>query len=204
MTNKLLTITLLTFMMAGCGSNKTVLKKYYLIEPLAEATSAVAEQTADVLCEVADVMVAPAFATTQIALRDESHQIQYFGQHEWAVRPQETFLHHILKHLSDRQTFKRVANRFWHTPATYTLNTQIHNLEVIQKEKAFFAHLHIEFTLIETKTDRIILKHKADKERQLEEKDLNLMAQAVSELLSEELVKLTDLIEAEISDYPTE
>lgn len=204
MTNKLLIITLLIFTIAGCGSNKTVLKKYYLIEPSAATEITVAEHTADVLCEVADVVVAPAFASTQIALRDESHQIQYFGQHEWAVRPQETFLHHILKHLSDRQTFKRAANRFWHTPATYTLNTQIHHLEVIQKEKAFYAHLNIEFTLIETETDRIVVKHWADKERQLQEKDLNLMAQAISELLSEELVRLTDLIEAEISDYSTE
>lgn len=204
MTNKFLLITLLIFMIAGCGSNKTVLKKYYLIEPSASTEIAVAEKTADVLCEVADVVVAPAFATTQIALRDDSHQLQYFGQHEWAVRPQETFLHHILKHLSERETFKRVANRFWHTPATFTLNTRIHNLEVIQKEKAFFAHLHIEFTLIETNTDKVVVKHKADRERQLEEKDLNLMAQAISELLSEELVQLTDLIEAEISDYSTE
>ncbi len=204
MTNKLLFIALLMFITAGCGSNKTVLKKYYLIEPSSATEITVAEQTADVLCEVADVMVAPAFATTQIALRDESHQIQYFGHHEWAVRPQETFLHHILNHLSDRETFKRVANRFWHTPATYILNTQIHHLEVLQKEKAFYAHLNIEFTLIETKTDRIILKHKADKEQRLEERDLNLMAQAISELLSKELVTLTQLIEAAISDYPTE
>ncbi len=204
MTHKLLTITLLIFITAGCGSNKTVLKKYYLIEPSAATKISVAEQSADVLCEVADVMVAPAFATTQIALRDESHQIQYFGQHEWAVRPQDTFLHHILKHLSDRQTFKRVANRFWHTPATYTLNTQLHHLEVIQKEKSFYAHLHIEFMLIETATDRIVLNHKADKEQQLEEKDLNLMAQAISGLLSEELGILTDLIEAKIFDHPTE
>lgn len=204
MTHKSLVFFGLLFFMAGCGSNKTVLKKYYLIEPSASSTIAIAEQSADVLCEVADVTVAPAYATTQIALRDESHQIQYFGQHEWAVRPQETFLHHILKHFSDRQTFKRVANRFWHTPPTFTLNTQIHNLEIIQKEKVFYAHLYIEFTLIETETDVIILKHKADRERQLQEKDLNLMAKAISDLMSEELVILTDLIETEISEFSKE
>ena len=204
MTNKLLTIALIVFITSGCGSNKTVLKKYYLIEPSAAIEIANTGQTADVLCEVADVMVAPAFATTQIALRDESHQIQYFGQHEWAVRPQETFLRHILNHLSDRHTFKRVANRFWHNPPTYTLYTTLHHLEVLQKKKVFYAHLNIEFTLIEIKTDSIVLKHKADRESRLEERNLNLMAQAFSELLSEELVRLTDLIEAEISDYPSE
>ncbi|GAO30880.1 ABC-type transport auxiliary lipoprotein family protein [Geofilum rubicundum] len=204
MSNKLLIMALLLLTASGCGSNKTVLKKYYLIEPTSEAGPSAATPVIDVLCEVADVKIAPAFATTQIALRDESHQIQYFGQHEWAVRPEEALLPLILNHFSDRQTFKRVANRFWNTPPTFTLNTKLHHIEVLQKEKAFYAHLNIEFSLVETETDRVILKHKANQERRLDEKDLNLMAQTISNLLSEELVKLTTLIEEEMSDYKPE
>jgi hypothetical protein len=110
----------------------------------------------------------------------------------------------ILNHFSDRQTFKRVANRFWHTPPTFTLHTTLHHIEVFQKEKALYAHLNIEFSLVETETDRVLLKHKADQERRLEQKDLNLMAKTISNLLSEELVKLTSLIEEELADYKPE
>ena len=184
--------------MTGCGSNKIAQKKYYLLEPAWE--TAITEHKSNALCEVADIIIAPAFASTQIVLRDNTHQIQYFGQHLWAVRPQESILQLIINYLSDRQTFKQVSNRFWHNSPNYILNTKVHQLEVVQLEKEFYAHLNIEFYVIETKTDNIIVRHRADKQVKLKQKDLNLVAKAISKLLSDELIILTNQIENSISN----
>ncbi|WP_462316965.1 ABC-type transport auxiliary lipoprotein family protein [Marinilabilia sp.] len=182
---------------AGCGSQKTVVKKYYMIEEPDSMINAKPDSSKmiDAWCEVDEVKVYPAFASRQIVLRDASHQIRYFGNHEWAVRPTEILTPLIIDYLSTHLVFKRVADRFWEVAPDYRLKTTIFKLELgTIKKKKFEARLRIRFELIDTKTDTIIASHNVARNSILEKNDLNLWASAISRMLHEELSDFSEQI----------
>lgn len=177
-------------LMAGCGTQKEVIKKYYILEAPDDSTSVYSGSPVplEAWCEVADVEIYPAFNSRRIALRDESHQIRYFGNHEWAVSPSNFLTPIIIDFLAGNKVFTRVAARFWERIPDYRLQTTIYNLEVVTTNtKSFEAHLNLKFDLIDVNTDAIVLTHSADRRSLLEEKELNLLASAISDIFHEEL-----------------
>lgn len=178
------------FLAAGCGSQKEAIKRYYVIESLNDSTmvSTDSMHQSDAWCEVKEVEVYPAFDTRRIVLRDNSHQVRYFGNHEWAVPPAEFLTPIIIDYLAESGTFARVAARFWERTPDYRLQTTIFNLEVVSSQrKTFEAHLHLRFDLIDIGTDAILLTHNADRKSTLQERDLNLLASEISLIFNEEL-----------------
>lgn len=186
---------------SGCGSQKTVVKKYYMIEEPDSMINMQADsgKMINAWCEVEEVKVYPAFASRQIVLRDASHQIRYFGNHEWAVRPSEILTPLIIDYLSTHLVFKRVADRFWEVAPDYRLKTTIFKLELgtIKKNK-FEARLRIRFELINTKTDTIITARNVARNSTLRKNDLNLWASAISQMLHEELSNFSEQIRASL------
>ncbi|PWE01265.1 ABC-type transport auxiliary lipoprotein family protein [Marinilabilia rubra] len=187
----------LLLLSSGCGSQKTIVKKYYMIE---EPDSLInlqpdSSKMIDAWCEVDEVKVYPAFASRRIVLRDASHQIRYFGNHEWAVRPTEILTPLIIDYLSTHLVFKRVADRFWEVTPDYQLKTTIFKLELgtIEKKK-FEARLRIRLELIDAKTDTIITSHNVTRNTMLKKNDLNLWASAISRMLHEELSGFSEQI----------
>ncbi len=106
----------------------------------------------------------------------------------------------INDNLSARNLFRQVGRRFWDGRPEYSLYTNVHQLEVIIKDKDFFAHLNIEFMLFDNKGDSVAVAHKANRELRLPEKSLNLMAKSISEILAEELNILSSKIEQQLEN----
>ena len=69
----------------------------------------------------------------------------------------------------------------------YRSGTSVNNLELIEKNKSFSAHLNLEFKIIDNLDNQIIISHKADRISILKQKDLNLFADEVSKMIREEL-----------------
>jgi len=185
--------TLLTvFLLSACGGQKSVVKKYYMIEqPGAKIEpSEKTGEAIDAWCEVSEVELYPAFEGRKIVFRDASHQIRYFGNHEWAVRPAKVLTPVIKDYLSAHKIFTRVSTRFWERSPDYQLNTTIFNLEVGNaegKKDIFEAHLKLRFELIDTQTDTIAVWHTADRQSVLEDRNLNQLAATISKMFHEEL-----------------
>ncbi|WP_165921858.1 ABC-type transport auxiliary lipoprotein family protein [Natronoflexus pectinivorans] len=187
----------MSLILSSCGSKKTVVKNYYLIELTPTHRAEIISDSLpliDAWCEIAEIRISPAYATRDIALRNQSHQIRYFENHEWAVRPSEAITHMIIDFFSDSNIFKRVATRFWQVIPTYQIQTNINNLEVIQDGRTFYAHLNIELALLDIRADQIIFSHSAVRKKELEKRNLNLLAETISELLFEELSQFSNLI----------
>jgi uncharacterized lipoprotein YmbA len=177
------------FFLMSCGSQKEVIKKYYVIEAPDDSTKVTPLSTIplEAWCEVKDVEVYPTFNTRRIVLRDESHQVRYFGNHEWAVSPADFLTPIIIDFLAEKRVFSRVAARFWERIPDYRVQTTIYNLEVNSSNKTFEAHLDLKFDLIDVKTDAIVLTHSADRKSVLEKRNLNLLASEISNIFHEEL-----------------
>jgi ABC-type uncharacterized transport system auxiliary subunit len=189
----------------GCGSQKVVATKYYVIEiPM----DSVLERFKDIppatekYCEISQVDVNPAYSSLQIANRNNSRVITYYSHHHWAIRPTTSFTRLTLDYLKHAPIFRNVSDRFWRIQPDYLLETTVYHLEVIQDDRSFSAHLNLEFRLKETITDKDIVKHRADRYMELENSDLNLFATAVGEIFYQELVYLSDKIMSEIGVSP--
>lgn len=196
-------IFLAGLIIAGCGGQKTAVKKFYLIEQPEAENNLSRDKTFDIdaWCQVDEVNVYPAYATHRIVFRDASHQIRYFANNEWAVRPSEAMTPFIMNYLLDNRVFSRVSDRFWETEPGYQLKTTIFNIEVgPNQKKAYEAHLDLRFQLFETKNNSVVVSHMANRKQVLEDNSLNLLAATISDVFHEELETFTQMIRDKLSE----
>ncbi len=197
-------IILLLFLVAfsGCRQQKNITKRYYVLEMPAQEKTVFKDTISNIdkFCEVSPVNVYPAFATNRIALRGNTHEVEYFRNHEWAIRPAENFTNIIIEFFERYEVFKGVDTRYWRTVPDYRLETTIYQLEVLENRKKISARINLEFRLIDIQTDQVILKHSADRYKQLEENKINLFAAAISEMFYQELINTTKKITSTIME----
>lgn len=190
--------------LTGCGSQKVVTSKYYVIEinddSLATAFTGQQPPVIDKYCEIEPVDVYPAYASTQIANRSNLREITYYAHHQWAIRPSESFTRIILDYFMHKPIFKSTAERFWRVEPVYSVETTVYHLEVVQTNNSFSARLEVEFRLMDSEKGIEILHHRADKTVDLKAKDINLLASAVSDIFYRELIAFSEKIVEEIPD----
>lgn len=186
-------IPLLVFLLlAGCRSSQPVVQQFYLLE--LEGSYQWPEGVASIeqVCEVAEVRIAPAYATHQIAIREESHQIRYFTFNEWAERPGQRLGRMIVDFLEEHSVFGDVIyGRSAITPS-YIIETDIDYIEVDAREASFRARIGGELRLVSTSGGRqVVLSHRIERYEELPGKNLNDFASSVSRMFSEELYGFT-------------
>jgi ABC-type uncharacterized transport system auxiliary subunit len=182
-------IVITAFMWDGCRSSKPVIPRYYIIEYPQEADAEFNKKysTFGASVEVLPVEIFPAFAGHRIALREETHGIRYFSNHEWAVRPEESMKLFLVKFLEQNKVFEKISTRYWIERPDYQLLTRIYQLEIAQKKNSFYAHLNLNFQLIHTQTGRVVSSHLADLSTPLDRRNINLFADEISLLFFNEL-----------------
>ncbi|MGK7394324.1 MAG: ABC-type transport auxiliary lipoprotein family protein [Candidatus Cyclobacteriaceae bacterium M3_2C_046] len=179
----------------ACG-RKNIVRKYYVIESpeLFDTTQALSKPNIDANCEIEKVNIYPAFSTTRIAYRSETHQLTYFSNHQWAVMPDDILTKVLEHYLQHHRLFSHSATRFWKINPEYRLETIVYQLEAVQQNKTLAAHLNIEFRLIDDLTKDEVLIHHADRFHPLDKNDMNLFASAISQIYFDELNNLSNKI----------
>ncbi len=189
-----LIITLL--LIPGCMSERKIVRRYYTIE-IPESQLPVSNDSISLIngnLEINQVEINPVYQKTQIVNRINSNEINYFIYHQWAVRPSEAAKDLITDYLESSHIFKSVASEGILSVSDYRLATSVNNLELVEINKSFSAHLNLEFKIFDNLDNQIIISQKADRTSVLQQRDLNLFAEEVSNLICEELKKFTILI----------
>jgi len=192
---------ILIILLPSCRSSKPVASTFYIIEFPIEKVKDTQPLLLPYSLEIATVDIHPAFATHQIAVRENEHEIRYFSNHEWAVRPPEGFTRFIHTYFNQIKLFRNVDVRFWSLRPDYRLVTRINNLEVVADGRNYYARMHIEFRLIMEQGEVLIVQHAADRSRLLEKRNLNLFTGAISDIFFEELHYFAGMI---IHDFTQE
>jgi ABC-type uncharacterized transport system auxiliary subunit len=182
----IITFVLSAFLM-GCRGSKPVSPRFYMIEfPGISVLSNDTIQPLPFTLGISDIDVHPAYATSQIAMREDAHEINYFVNHQWATRPQVSLEKFTVSYFNHTPVFNHTQTRFWNIQPDFRLFITVHNLEVLRVGRDFYAHLNLEFRL-ESSDGAIIDKHLSNQRRLLEKRDLNLFTQAVNNIYYEEL-----------------
>lgn len=188
MNSKIALAFILFFFIPGCFSEQSVINKYYTIEHQYESSSDNMNDAFKIsgICELMPVEINSLYESNKIVNRSNSHEITYYKYHQWAVRPSVAIREMTLRHLEDSKLFEGISIRYMSKIPDYRFVTLLRKLEVIEDEESFAAHLEIEFR-IQNKSGEMLANHMAQRTEKLAEKDMNLFAGKVSNIIHEEL-----------------
>lgn len=179
-------------------SERTIIRKYYTLE-IPEDANTLLPDTLTVIpgkCEIGRIDINPVYQKNQIVNRNESNEITYYIYHLWAVRPDEAIREFMQEYMQNKRLFKHVSTRFTRSIPDYILETRVNDMEIIEIDKSFSAHVNLDLKLILNHSDSILVSHKADRTEPLKLKNINLFASEVSNILFEELEIFVQLIRA--------
>lgn len=193
----------LSFVFLSCGK-RSIVRQYYIIEFPVEIDSSAATQSPlnGGYCEILPVQIAPAYAGERIAVRTNSHQLNYYFEHQWAVRPEESLLAQTQGYLQSRHFFAIVSTRLSRIRPDFELFTRVQHLEAVQEKGKLLARLHLDWELHDAASDKIVVFYSFDVSRPLAKKNINLLATALSGILEEELHQFADKIANYLSQIP--
>jgi ABC-type uncharacterized transport system auxiliary subunit len=188
-----LLLLLIPLFFTACRSNKSIQNYFYMLEMPATVVPEMPERITPLQgsYHLQNVEVAPAFASYQIVLREESHSIRYFEFNQWALRPENNMTELANSFFSSYQFFEKMLTGRLIEAADYMLTTRVHRMEVNTQTDSFVARLVVEFSLVDNNTGEVLHHHHADRSRVLPQRNLNLFAAAISELFTEELAGFT-------------
>lgn len=191
MRNNFLVLVIFSLLLTACLGGRPVAVSYYLIEYMPAQVEAYAPDSArfgfgkPVFISAIDIH--PAFATHQIAIREGTHQINYFSFNEWATRPGPSLAIITRRYINDSKWFSRIVDAPSAAIQGYSLSVSIFRMEVDRDRQRFFASMAMEVTLVNNQTGDLHSSGMLQTRRELPGKDLSLFASAVSEIYLEGL-----------------
>lgn len=185
----LLLIIFPMLLFSGCRSSQPIIQQYYLLELPAHDERPWPERISVLpgTCLISSADLAAAYATHQIAVREDSHQIRYFGFNEWAIRPEQAFTQLLLDFYAEHPVFEEVKHGRVAQPTDYVLDTKVIAVELDAREENLKARLKLHFLLTDGEHGEVLHSQRSERTEALESKDLNSFARAVSQLFTEEL-----------------
>ena len=169
-------------------SKKAMIRKFYVLETQSSIIGVQGDRIRPLAgnVDVRDFRIRKAFEQTRIAVRSESHELNYYYYHHWAARP-SSVIPDMVSTLVDRSgIFRRCARGFTNKP-DFIIQGQVDRVERIEKERIAAAHLSAVLELTDEKTDSSIVRHSFDLTVDLKKyKSMNGFSRAISYLLEQE------------------
>jgi len=173
----------------SCGE-RTLIRHYYILE-LPEQSASFADSTVltKKICEILDTEIPPAFAQLRIAVRKRSNEISYYQYNYWAMNPSDNLAFLLTRQVEMAKLFARSTRGLLKQVPDYQIKSKVYNLEVLDIEDIYYAHLQMEMDLIEYDSRKILVSHSFDKTKALTERDLNLFASQLSIIFDQETIQ---------------
>lgn len=180
----------------GCISS--VGKEYFqLYLPQNTATTADVETThkIDKILLVESVKVEDIYNDYRMVYRTSPFHLNYYSYKYWIKKPELLVRDSIVDYFSKNNVFKKVVTGFAEGEPDIQLKAVVHIIEEYDRPDTWFAHLKMDFRIIDFKTGEQVLSHSFDRQRQMAIKKIAHLPVAISGLLQEELDKVINKLE---------
>jgi len=194
-----LILFVLAFLFHSC-SKKVITRNYYVLEfPVQVDSVQTGQPLVNASCEIFAVTMPPAFSQSRIAVRKRSHEISYYQNHLWAVTPGDLIAQLIESYIQKENIFTKASQTIWKEVPVYRIYTNVMQIEAMDIDDELYAHLKMRINLFNRSENRTMVSHQFDRQELLEERDINLLAEALSRILLEELHRFSEKIKTELS-----
>ncbi len=169
-------------LLPGC-SKKALIRKYYVIEAQNESPFNLQVEPLPFSVDVRDFYVSKAFEQARIAVRSESHELDYYFYHYWAVRPSAAIAD-IIHSLIVRENIFRSCRRGYTQAPDFIITGQIYALERVENRNQKAAHVSGIIELVDAKTENPVVRYEFDQTQELlEDQSMNGFARYMSNII---------------------
>lgn len=144
--------------------------------------------------------IAEAYRRSQIVYRQSSYQMLFYSFHLWAVDPDRMVGDLLFKHLSAARLFENITRALETNPPDFQITTNIQSIEEFDGAGAWYAHLAIEYQLIDQKSGQVVWKKLYDLRKAVAQKEPVYVVRELSALLETMNNNLIQELEAALID----
>ena len=194
----LVLLALIFSLLAVTGCISSVSKEYFQLylphDTTVPADVSIAYKIDKILL-VEPVEVDPIYDDYRMVYRTSPYHLNYYSYKDWIKKPGVLVRESIVDYFSKNNVFKNVNTGYAEGDPDIQLKAVVHILEEYDRTEAWFAHLKMDIVIVDFETDKRILSHSFDRQRQMAVKKVEHLPIAISGLLQEELDKVIKKLE---------
>ncbi len=171
-------------LLSGCFFGRAPETQYYVLDYLPTPTAARLQKGPyPFVLRLRDPTIAEAYRRSQIVYRVNAYEMQFYSYHLWAVDPDRMIGDLLLKHLRAAQLFENVIRNIESFNPDFELTCDIQAIEEYDGPGSWYAHLAIEYQLIEEKTGQVVWKNLYDLRKAVPQREPVYVVRELSALL---------------------
>lgn len=175
-------LLVLALFSSGCFAASAPVRSYYVLEAIPGSPPVAPPMQG--LLRVRNLDAASAYDKFQIVVRKSPYELRYSQSDVWAVKPNRMLSDVIAQALADAGTFTSVSRELGETRPSFTLDGDLHALEVYDSDDLWFAHLSFSLRLTDFNDGQVLWHFSFDERKQVHSRTFSHAARVMSELLS--------------------
>lgn len=180
-------------LLSGCFFGRTVETQYYMLDYIpTPPPERLQKGPYPFSVRLRDPILAEAYKRSQIVYRQSAYQMQFYAFHLWVVDPDRMIGDLLAKHLRAARLFEVTSRTVETTPPDFQLTTDVQAIEEYDGPETWYAHLAIEYQLINDKTGAVVWKKLYDVRKAVEAQEPVFVVRGLTALLenvNDQLVK---------------
>jgi ABC-type uncharacterized transport system auxiliary subunit len=171
-------------LLSACFFGRSVQSQYYVLDYTpAPSAERLQHGPYPFVLRLRNPVISEAYARDEIIYRESPYQVSFYAYHLWAVDPDRMIGDLLLKHLQAAQLFKNVIRTVEPYAPDFTLTADIQAIEEYDEADNWYAHLAIEYQLLQSRSGQVVWKKLYDLRRVVPQKEPVYVVRELSGLL---------------------
>ncbi|MDZ4121288.1 MAG: ABC-type transport auxiliary lipoprotein family protein, partial [Candidatus Cloacimonadaceae bacterium] len=184
----LLLLFVLSIGLTGCfGGRQRAVTNYYVLDynKATENPNLKMTRSFPHTLEIVETTIPRTYNRNQIVVKEQFSKIRYLQNDLWAIRLYDAVPNVMVERFKAYNIFQRVDRDLGEINPTYTLETNISNIEMIESDVPL-AFLRMSFSLRERTTQKIVLSYQNESTKKMYDTSIVYLIQALNELIMAE------------------
>ena len=144
---------------------------------------------------VRQLEISSAYNVERIVYRYSPYEFRYYNYMLWAVKPQKMITDLLVRHLEHAGLFSDVSLEYGERQPDYEMWGAVHAIEELDSGDEWYAHLAFTIRMSRFREEKVIWAHQVDVKKQVYNKAPVYVIKALSELMEQEMEKITNGLE---------
>ena len=194
---KLLILLVLTLGLFACSLNRTPDRtNYYILDynGCNEDANLKLNTPFEYTVQINETRLPRTYDRNQIVSKYTFNQITYLRKHLWSSKLYDAIPNLIQQRIKCYNIFKRVEREFTTETPDFYIDTKVNSIEEYLDADKRFAHLKIEFALINSKTQKVVFTYANDRIKRCYSTGIDEVVSSLNDMILEETNSFSSLV----------